>query len=260
MTKKKALVVFFTLCFCGFSAVFSRVLARNSSKWIVFILTFLPVFTTVFLLFALGIFLIKAHDLRKETGTEPTLGKVFLLSWKNMVSVVYCAMPVFLIYFILWMISGVFFLVRGIPKLGEFLSIILSFAPFMIILGFCLFVFVNLVLLFFIPPLLSKKKRSEKPLWRILCDRFLERPFIHVFFVTIATTPLFVALFLLIASAYLTKINYFSSTNVLFIGLQWFFLMLPFNILLTPFVIFFFHFSSETFDYITECVPESTEG
>lgn len=247
--KKKFLLVFFTCCISGLLVVFSRVLALTSGRWVILSLSFLPMFVSTTLLFALGVLLINLYQMQKE-GEELSLGKVVLRSWKSIVSICYITLPLFLVYLLSWLILGIFFLLKEIPGIGDFVGVLLSFGPFLLFLGGLFLAFMSFALLFFLTPYLAKSEELNLELWVSMRRNLKNHLFIHSAFFIVSAIPILFILSFLIAAATLTKISYFSSSSPVLVGLQWFFLMLPFNALLTPFIIFFFNFSLEAYDVV----------
>lgn len=244
LDKKKFLLVFFTLCLCGLIAVFSRVLAIGTGKWVVLSLSFFPIFLSGSLLFALGIFLVNMYAAEKK-GESLSLNKVLIRSWKPIVSICYITLPLFLTYLLAWLILGIFFLLKEIPGIGDFIGVFLSFGPFILILGSLFLSFLNVAILFFMTPQIALKEHLNLKLWKEMGSSLKKNILLSLSFLLISSIPLLFILSFLIGAAYLTKMSYFSSMSPLLVGLQWFFLMLPFNALLSPFVVFFFNFSAE---------------
>jgi hypothetical protein len=243
--KRKYLLVFFTLCLCGLVAVFSRVLSIGSGKWVILSLSFLPIFLSTSLLFSLGVFLVNLYD-SEQRGESFSLHKIFIKSLKPIVSVCYITLPLFLIYLLAWLVLGVFFLLKEIPGIGDLMGVFLSFGPFILILASLFLAFLNVAFLFFLTPQIALKENLNLKLWKDLGISLKRNMLLSISFLFISALPIVFILSFLIGAAFLTKMSYFSSINPLFVGLQWFFLMLPFNALLTPFVVFFFNFATET--------------
>jgi hypothetical protein len=59
--------------------------------------------------------------------------------------------------------------------------------------------------------------------------------------------PAILVLIFLLLSVFLTDVNYLSSGENYSIILQWFFIMVPFSLILSPTVVFFFNFALESF-------------
>lgn len=253
--KKKYLVVFFSLCLCGLIVVFSRVIAIQAGGWVKLSLSFAPIFFIGGLLFTLGVFLIKTYQ-RELKGEVFSFVKVALGSSKTLATVAYITMPMLLLCLLNWLVLGVFFLLKEIPGIGDFVGVFLSFAPFVLILLSLLMVFLNVMLLFFLTPEISKEEALNTKTWKNLFFKLIQNPLISLMSLFVAITPLAFILFFLVFAALLTQISYLPTINPLLIGLKWFFLMLPFNALLAPAIIFFFNFSFECNQLLSESFKE----
>jgi hypothetical protein len=243
-SRKKLLVVFTVLAFCGLLVVFCRGLAMNAGEWIAMSLTFLPVFLCAGVLLAMGVVLIRIyHDevKRKPIGYRKVLNN----SWDTMISSSYLAVPLVLIYLLLWIVLGLFFLLKEIPLIGEYISVILAFGPFLLILGSLILCSLTLLLLFFVTPAIALNATDRLKVSQIVLKRVLSNIFTNIVLALVAILPLLFAVGLLIVAAVLTGFSYLASDNTLQIVLEWFFIMLPFVAALTPVVIFFFNFAAE---------------
>lgn len=242
--KRKYLMVFFSLCLCGLVAVFSRVASVHAGNWVGLSLSFAPIFLIGGLLFALGVLLIKTYQ-KEKNGEEISYLKIAFGSWKTMVAVSYITMPMLLLCLLSWLVLGVFFFLKEMPGIGDFVGVFLSFAPFVLIFLSLILIFFNMMLLFFLTPELSKKEELDTKLWKNLIQKVIQNPLISLMGLFVGMAPLFFTLLFLISAALLTQLSYFPVADSLLIGLKWFFLMLPFNALLAPAIIFFFNFSYE---------------
>ncbi|MCH9632603.1 MAG: hypothetical protein S4CHLAM6_09410 [Chlamydiae bacterium] len=248
--KKNSLLVFFSMCLCGVLVVFSRIVSMNTGGWSALSLTFAPIFIVGGLLFALGVLVTKAYRNQQE-GVGVSFLQIASSSMKTLVSISYITLPMLLLCLLSWLILGVFFLLKEIPGIGEFVGVFLSFAPFVLILTSLFLVFLNVVMLFFVTPQLSQDRDIDTNFWKNIWNKVSKNPLISIMGFVIASMPLFFGLVFLMAAAVLTQKSYLTAIDPLLVGLKWFFLMLPFNALLTPAIIFFFNFSFEI-DHILE--------
>src|SRR5262245_8810734 len=111
LTKKKFLLVFSVLLLCGVLVVFFRGLALDANEWFLMSLTFLPIFLCAGILLSTGIVLIRIyHDeiKKKKISYKETLSK----SLEIMIGAAYFSIPIILSYLLLWMLLGVFFLLK----------------------------------------------------------------------------------------------------------------------------------------------------
>lgn len=245
LNKKKFLLVFSILALCGVLAVFFRGLAVSANEWLLMSLTFLPIFLCAGILLATGIILIRIyHDeiKRKETRYTEILGK----SWEIMLGASYFSIPIILSYLLLWMLLGVFFLMKEIPSIGPFFSAILAFGPFLIILGSLILCLLSLALLFFVTPIIALKGLYRIQIAQTLSQRLKQDVFSNVVLAITATFPLWVIVGFLTLAAWMSGSICFACSDPLQQILQWFFTMIPFTAILTPAVIFFFNFAAES--------------
>lgn len=244
--KNKWLLTFLLLGLCGLLVVFSRALGENANAWMGLSLTFFPVFLSSGLLLALGVILIRGyHD--EVTKGEAKYWKILTSSWETVIGAAYFAIPLLLIYLMLWMLLGIFILLRNIPAVGEFFGVILSFAPFLLNFATLLLCVAVVAMLFFVAPILALKGLNRPVVTEILARRFQADLFSNLLFFACALLPLLLYLGLLLASAFLTGSFCITCENPIATVLEWFFIMIPFAALLAPALIFFFNFAAEAF-------------
>ena len=244
-SRKKLAVMSIVLACCGVLVVFCRGLALHAGGWVVMSLTFLPIFLCAGVLLATGIVLTRIyHDEVKRLPVNywQTLTK----SWEIVLGASYFSMPLVLVYLLLWMTLGIFILLREIPGIGEFMGVILAFAPFLLNLGALLLCVLNLAILFFVTPAVALHGINSFQLSQRLVERLRQDVFSNVLLCCFAVLPLLLVTSMLLGAAYLTGMTYLSPTHTLQVVLQWFFIMIPFASLLSPAVIFFFHFAAES--------------
>lgn len=241
---KKIVTVFFVLALCGLLVVFFRGLAWNAGQWVQLSLTFLPIFLCGGILLSLGIFLIRVyHNDVKKLGTS--YRKIVIDSWEVIIGASYFAIPMILTYLFLWVMLGVFVLLRDLPIFGHFFSAVLSFAPFLINFTALLLCLFSLLMLFFVAPIIALQGMDRTLVFKNAFKRLEKDPFSNLVLVVIALFPLLIILTLLIISVLLTEAICLDCNNLPHIILKWFFIMLPFTALLTPAIIFFFNFAAE---------------
>jgi hypothetical protein len=174
--KKKLLLVFTVLALCGLLVVFFRALAINAGQWVLMSLTFLPIFLCTGMLLSLGIILVRAyHDEIKKKPFE--LKQIFASSWELVLGASYFTVPIILCYLLLWMLLGIFFLLKEIPGVGDFFAVILAFAPFLINLGTILLGILNLSMLFFVTPVIALNGLNRIRVSQIIGKRLKGDPF-----------------------------------------------------------------------------------
>lgn len=248
-SKKKLLFMFPVLVICGLMLVFCRALAVGAGQWVVLSLTFLPIFLSSGLLLAAGVVLARVYH--HEVKMIPlSFKKVLAQSWELLIGVSYLTLPLLLAYLFLWMLMGIFYLLKEIPALGDVLGVILAFGPFLLVLGSLLLSFFNLFLLFFATPHIALKSRLKLKLAEEIYSRFKENLFSNIALFIMGLIPLLLGVGILSLAAFLTGVNFFIKTETLAVALQWFFIMIPFCAMLTPGILFFFNFAVESYALI----------
>jgi len=124
---------------------------------------------------------------------------------------------------------------------------VLSFGPFLLILGSFFLSLVNLLLLFFMPPVVALKSTVKWELAEEVLLKICHQPFIHLKLLVMGLLPLIIIVGILISAATMTGMALFVMERTWTISLQWFFIMIPFAALLTPALVFFFNFAAESF-------------
>jgi hypothetical protein len=242
--KKKLFTAAIVLAFCGLLTVFFRALSINANQWLLLSLSFLPIFLCTGVLLSAGIFLIRIyHDEVKQK--EVAYFSILSRSWEIMIGASYFSIPIILCYLLLWILLGIFVLLKEIPGLGEFIGVLLSFAPFLINLVSLLLTVFNISMLFFVAPVVALNGLNRIHVIQVLVKRLKGDMFSNIMLSLIATFPLLFCLGLLILSVVLTGSVCLVCASPLHIVLQWFFIMIPFTALLSPAVVFFFNFSAE---------------
>ncbi|QVL57275.1 MAG: hypothetical protein KFB93_07800 [Simkaniaceae bacterium] len=245
-TKKKFLFMFPILVICGLMLVFCRALAVNAGEWVVLSLTFLPVFLSSGLLLAAGVVLARVYH--HEVKMVPlSFKKILRQSWELLIGVSYLTFPLLLAYLLLWMMMGIFYLLKEIPALGDVLGVVLAFGPFLLVLGSLILSFFNLFLLFFATPHIALNSRLKLKLAEEVYFRFKENLFSNLALFLLGLIPLLLGVGILSLAAFLTGINFLVKAETLTIALQWFFIMIPFCAMLTPGILFFFNFAVESY-------------
>lgn len=243
--KKKFLLVFVYLTLCGLFVVFFRGLSFNASQWLLLSLNFLPVFICAGILLSLGIFLIRVyHDEVKEK--EVSYKQIFGKSWEMMIGATYFFVPVILSYLLLWMTLGIFLLLQQIPAFGEVVSALLAFAPFLLNLGTLFLCVLSLSVLFYLTPVIALKGYQRLLVTNTFINRFKTDAFSNLLLVLIALVPFLSIFGISLLAVYLTGTICINCENPISHTIQLFFIMIPFVAFLTPSVIFFFNFATES--------------
>ena len=244
-SRKKLVLVFLLLVLCGLLIVFCRALSIHAGQWVGLSLAFLPIFVSSGALLAVGVLLIRIYH-HEVKMFALSYRKIFSQSWELLIGVTYLTLPLLLAYLFLWILMGVFYMLREIPALGEVLGVILAFGPFLLVLGSLILSVFNLFALFFATPRLALQTGVKLKLAREIYKGFMENIFSNLIFFILGLVPLLAVVGILSLAAFLTGINFFVGTETLTIALQWFFVMIPFCAILAPGIIFFFNFAAES--------------
>lgn len=248
-TRKKIFFLIPVLFIAGILVVLSHSMWMDANPWIKASLAFVPAFLSAGILMTAAIVLIRLyHD--EVKGRPLSVNKTLKNSWPLMGSISSLVIPILTAYLVLWFVLGFFYLLKHIPAMGELLGVILSFGPFLLILGSCFLSIVNLLLLFFLTPRVALKSTMRWELAEEVLLKIGERPFVHLVLLFIGLLPLVVMVGFLVLAATLTGMSFFVTEGALAISLQWFFIMIPFAVILSPVVIFFFNFAAESFVFL----------
>ncbi|MBS0625826.1 MAG: hypothetical protein JSS32_07240 [Verrucomicrobia bacterium] len=251
-SRSKALLVFPALVLCGILIVFCRALSFGASEWMSMSLAFLPVLLGSGVMLSVGVLVIRLYQ-HEVKNLQLGIKKLVTGSLDVVLGTSYLSVPPILAYLLLWIILGIFFLLKEIPGLGSFFSTILSFGPFLLIFCSMLLCLFNLALLFFVAPAAARLSSKRLNLARAVLSLFQKRMFqsMRLFFIALIPIGLFVGL--LSWAAILTNLSFSTDGGENWtLSLKWFFLMLPFAAILTPAVIFFFNFASESHQLLNE--------
>lgn len=244
-SRKKLILVFLLLVLCGLLIVFARALSINAGQWVGLSLAFLPIFVSSGALLAVGVLLIRIYH-HEVKMISLSYRKIFSQSWELLIGITYLTLPLLLAYLFLWILMGVFYMLREIPALGEVLGVILAFGPFLLVLGSLVLSVFNLFALFFATPRIALQTGIKLKLAREIYKGFVDNIFSNLVFFLLGLVPLLAVVGILSLAAFLTGINFFVGTETLTIALQWFFVMIPFCAILAPGIIFFFNFAAES--------------
>lgn len=241
---RKLLFAFAVLATGGLLILFFRAIAMHTGTLIALSLAFMPFFLCAALLLAAGIILVRAyHDAVKKKRVS--YREIFARSWPLMMGASYFSIPIILGYLVLWMLLGLFNLLKDIPYIGDFFAVVLVFGPFLLNVGSLLLCVLNIAMLFFLTPIVALRGINRLHVTQMLSRRFRMDIFTHLFLFVIALTPVLLTLGLLHLSLCLTGIAGFVSKGAIQSQVQWLFIMIPYTALLAPATVFFFNFATE---------------
>lgn len=245
LSLSKWLFTFAVLAITGLIVIFFRGLAAQGGGWMGLSLTFLPIFITGSILLGLGVLLIRVyHDEMKNR--KISYKEVVVKSWDLTLNASYFALPIILVYMVLWLLLGVFVLLAQIPGAGYFFSTILCFIPFLIYVATLVLCIINVLLLFFLAPIFALKGMDRMVITGLLMKRLMGDAFSNILLLVVALFPAAVFAGLLSIAALLTGPLCMSEEPGMQNTLASFFMMLPFTALLAPAVAFFFNFAAES--------------
>lgn len=244
-SRKKLFFTIPILIFCGLISVCFRALGSKANDWLLISMTFMPLFLCSAVLLAAGIILIRIyHD--EVKGLSISYRRTLGVSKTLMVEVAYLALPVTLIYLALWTLLGIFYLFKEIPLIGDGLGVILSFGPFLLLLGSFFLSLLIISILFFVTPSVSFKSSVQIEVLQGVFKRLRFNPFTNIALLFLGLLPLILIAGLMTIAAIITGTSYVAAEHPFAVSLEWFFIMVPFAALLTPAVIFFFNFAAES--------------
>ena len=243
-SRKKLCFTTAVLVFCGMLIVLCRTLAALTGKYLALSLAILPIFVSTAVFLFLGILLIRIYH--HEVKKIPINYMRTLSSAKQLMSqVVFLSIPLVLAYLALWTMLGIFYLLKGIPVLGNVLGVVFSFGPFLLLFCFSILCILSVLMLFFLSPCIALQSQDELHAIQTVYKRVKYNAFSNIILLFLGMIPLLFSVGLMVFAATLTGKSYFAAQKAIEVGLQWFFIMLPFSLLLAPSIIFFFNFSAE---------------
>ncbi len=262
--RRKLLFTIPILIFCGLISMCFRALDSKTNDWLSISTAFMPLFFCAAVLLVMGIFLTRIyHD--EVKGLAISYRNTLNVSKTLMVEIAYLALPVILAYLALWTLLGIFYLFKEIPSIGDGLGIILSFGPFLLLLGSFILILLSVSLLFFVTPSVSLKSSVQMEVFQGVFKRLCFNPFTNIALLFLGLLPLILIAGLMTIAAIMTGKSYAAAEHPFAVSLEWFFIMIPFAALLTPAVIFFFNFAAESHvlmvkkmkEFETECGSRS---
>lgn len=256
-SKSKGLLVFLVLAVCGLCSVICRGASIGATPWMQMSLMFLPIFLCSGLLLALGLVLIRLYQ-GEVQGARPPLLKVLRESGSLMRGIPYLTIPLIFAYLILWMILGVFYLLKEIPHIGSSLGSILSFGPLLLVLGSIVLGCLSVLILFFVTPAAALQNDLKPKLAEKVLRRIRQNPFFSVTMLLIGLFPATAIGIVLSLATLMTHILYIDGGSSFAIVMRWFVMMLPFCALLTPAVVFMFNFACEAHVALVQKDPKTT--
>lgn len=238
------------LALVGWLVVLCFSLAPVAGSWGGIALVWFPFFFAIGILLAAEVVLVRFYRERDHLG----FGSAFIQSWEGMLSASYLAIPLLLASVLVWVLLGLFILLKEIPFLGSFFAVIFAFIPFLLFLSVGFLLLVAYALFFFIAPEIGAQDKFHRILLIKAWRRIRKDVFVNFLAALIAVLPFGIIVWLLTMATRMTKMLYHVPTHSLASVLQSLIVTLPFVLILTPAVNFFFNFATEA--CFTESEPE----
>lgn len=245
--KKKLIWTSISLLFCAAVFVLIYGLGAQANGWTLLSVMFIPVFISFGVLFSLGIFLSRVYY-HERKGQAVSNKEILIKSIKLLAGGAYFMLPFLLVYFILWSLFGVFHALAQIPAVGNFISILLAFTPFVVILASIILMVVGVVLLFCCAPSLALGEKSGLEMLLILRLSLKKYFLSHCMFILLGILPVLIGGGVCLFAAEITVSSVFNSTNIA--SFQFLFILIPLCGLISPFVVSFFHLAVEAYNAI----------
>lgn len=239
-----ALLVFPALVFSGILFVFCRTLHWGSSVWVGQSLVFLPIFLSSAILLSVEILVIRMYQ-QTQKGLKIDLKRLLVDSLDAVLQTSYLSIPPILLYLLLWICLGIFFLIRSIPGVGQIFNTLFIFVPFLLIFASILLSILSVGSLFFLAPIASRFSIKKMELAKMALSLLQKNIFSKFLLFLIGIAPAVIVGGLLMGAALLTHSSFSYEGGSFSLVLEWFFMMFPMAAILTPFVLFFFHFANE---------------
>jgi len=196
------------------------------------------------------VFLIRLYA-RERKGLIAKAGSFLAGSAEIAMETSYLSVAPVLAYIFLWIVLGLFFLLKEIPLIGPFFNVVLAFGPFLLIVCSLLLCLLSISLLFFAAPTAAlraaKRIQLAQQIWHIV----RERPTAAMALFLVGLTPGLAMGGLLTLAAVITNTTFSLREPSILLALEWFFVLFPFSALLSPAIVFFFNFAAESHYLLT---------
>lgn len=243
---KKFVSLFLVLVMSGFIFLFFQGIGLPLPFWFKLLLYYVPFYLIIAFLMCAGIVLVKGYD-QESKGENTSLTDLMKSSSDLFAKASFLVLPLLGAFMGFWVLLGVFALLKSIPYLGMILGVMLAFVPFLLQAGIFLTLIGGLFLLFFAVPDLAITGSFD---WKAFLKRFGRDPFSHLLFLGVAFLFVWLIYFILFGAGWAIFQTYSIDDPPLAVVLQSFFVLFPFVGILTPFIIFFFHFACEARSFL----------
>ncbi|MBS0623129.1 MAG: hypothetical protein JSS62_00740 [Verrucomicrobia bacterium] len=235
LTKTSLLMVLGTLFVCGTIVVFFHSFMLFAEGWWGRVFGYFPFFFVLGLLLASEYLLVRLY-VEEKAG----LWGVLRRSWENMFKISLCALPFVIVFLTLWICSGFLLLLFKVPYLGNVLSIVLFFVPFVLHQTVLLLAVLGLYVAFVVCPMFALEQGCTLSRCFHRLKTFL---FFDLLLILVACFPAWMTIKGLAVAYMLTVEN--ASTGWLGQLTASFCMMLPCVVVLTPMCLFFVNVAVE---------------
>ncbi|MBI5274479.1 MAG: hypothetical protein HY860_05450 [Chlamydiales bacterium] len=248
-SKKKLLLLVPIVLLCGLLTVICMTLA-SLGQWAKLSLFFLPIFVSFGLLLGVGIVLTRIY-FKEIKGFAFTYFSMFKESMPIIMHATYMFLMVIASYVALWIGLTFFYLLKYIPWIGPLLSAFFSFVPFLIVISFLILTLLVPPILFFVIPYLALKGTTItiQGIKELFFD-LKQDIFTNIMLFVAGVAPFLLLLAVLSFCASFTSGYFFMNSSFFVKLLQQLVVMILWCLFLTPTIIFFFNFSTESFGLI----------
>lgn len=244
---KKVWLGYIALLLCCAVLTFFRAAAQGAALWLSLHFHFLSLFVVSGILLVAGTALIRIYAEEKK-GQRVRLKEALFSSAPQLGRAALLASFPLLASLCLWMTLGLFFLIEAIPVLGAILSVVASAVPFLLFSSTFLLGLASALFLFFAPPWIAAESSAPWSQIASMFSPFRTKPLLSSALFLLAAAPLSLFFFLFYQALRLTESSFaLGGEEPLLLILQGLFLSPIFAALLTPFLLFFFHFSFESY-------------
>lgn len=250
LERKKNVFLFSMLTFAGIFILFFKGVALFADGWWRDEFNFFPLFISLGFILAAEVILVRLYAAQRE-GQPLEFRKTVAKSWELCFRISYFALPYLVLYLLFWVLTHLFFLLHAVPVVGTFLTIALSFAPFVLNLATLMLVMSAFFLCFYVCPYFALGSSKGQ-----LMSRLRGNAFFIVLLFLIALIPVWLVYQVLTFAAIGTIDVQIGSMGKI---VQSFVVMLPYLAVLTPIVVFFFNFAVEVHLYL-EGDTENQDG
>lgn len=239
---KRSFVAFLILLLSGLSFLLLQTVAIHSFLWMKLFLISSSFFIVIWVMMSGGPVLIRLYT--KEKSNEKYDFPASILQFKDLIfRPLYIILPVVLAFFIFCLFSIFCFLLKSIPYVGVLFGIVLAFAPFIFNFSIIMLFLASLAALFFLSPVFACQENLD------LMGLFnsIRRDFFSSLFLSAtAYFSLFVIWKVLVAAMKISLQLYTCGDGVVEYFLCSLVMMIPFLIVMTPALVFFFIFAYES--------------